>query len=76
MLKLATSDGVQNVTGKSPLTKRSYNKAPTAFGMHYGCPMSNDDLILNDAGRKITDSSLSVLKKYNDQISQQLSHCM
>ena len=52
MLRLATSDGVQNVTGKSPMTRRSYNQAPTAFGMHYGCPKSNTDLILNDAGKK------------------------
>ena len=55
MLRLVTSDGVQNVTGKSPLTKRSYNKAPPAFGMHYGCPISNTDLILNETGKKITE---------------------
>ena len=36
MLRLATSDGVQNVSGKSLPTKRSYNKAPSAFGLHYG----------------------------------------
>ena len=67
--RLATSDGVQNVTGKSPLAKRSYNKAPTPFAMHYGCPISNTDLILNDADIEITESSFSTLQKYNDQVS-------